>query len=202
MRAGAARSQCTRGCIVSFRTYCRLVAGALPCCTMRWLKLLLLGATVALVSSAAANAATPTPLIRVDEPYAMTIRVLDESAGKYQVEIDNANPLKFVSSFNWTPPSGMNVTSITSSIGGRCHLTGDGVVVCTGAAAPANSVTTMGGEIIVNFIATGRQPTWTGSYWIHYGVIGSVQVQQSTFSDLPACKKGQRSTRAHPCATL
>ena len=61
---------------------------------------------------------------------------------------------------------------------------------------------TTGGSIIVNFTATGRQPTWTGSYWIHYGVIGSVQVQQSTFSDLPLCKKGQKSSTAHPCTTV
>jgi hypothetical protein len=59
---------------------------------MRWPKLPALGARVfALVSSAAANAATP---IRVDAPYAMTIRVLDESAGKYQIEIANENPTK------------------------------------------------------------------------------------------------------------
>jgi hypothetical protein len=165
---------------------------------MRWL--LFLAATVAIVLSTAANAATPP--IRVDSPYTMTIRVLDESAGKYQVEIANENPTKFVSSFNWTPPSGMTVTSITSSVGGRCHLTGDGIVVCTGAAGPANSATTMGGSILVNFTATGRQPTWTGSYWIHYGVIGSVQVQESAFNDLPLCKKGQKSSAAHPCATV
>jgi hypothetical protein len=165
---------------------------------MRWL--LPLAATVALVLSAAAYAAAPAT--RVDAPYAMTIRVLDDSAGKYQVEIENENPTKFVSSFNWTPPSGMTVTSITSSVGGRCRLTGDGIVICTGAAGPAHSVTTMGGSIIVNFTATGRQPTWTGSYWIHYGVVGSVQVQTSTFSDLPVCKKGQTNTAAHPCANF
>jgi hypothetical protein len=165
---------------------------------MRRLELLPLAATAALVFGAAPNASTPP--IRVDEPYAMVVRVLDESAGKYQVEIENENPTLFVSSFNWIPPSGMTVTAITSSIGGRCHLTGDGFVVCTGLASPANSATTMGGDIIVNFTATGRQPTWTGSYWIHYGVIGSVQVQESTFSDLPVCKKSHTSTAAHPCA--
>jgi hypothetical protein len=164
---------------------------------MRWL--FVVATTVAVVAATAANAGTP---IRVDSPYTMTIRVLDESAGKYQVEIDNENPTKFVSSFNWTPPSGMTVVAVTSSVGGRCHLTGDGIVVCTGAALPASSTTTMGGSILVNFTATGRQPTWTGSYWIHYGVIGSVQVQESTFSDLPLCKKGQKSSAAHACATV
>ena len=72
--------------------------------------------------------------MRVDEPYSMVIRVLDESAGKYQVEIENSNPLKFVSSFNWTPPSGMTVTAVTSSIGGKCHLTETMIVIGTGLA--------------------------------------------------------------------
>src|SRR5438874_7561668 len=124
MREGAARPECTRG-IVGYRDLLRMARECATLPHVRWLKLLLLAGTVAAVSSAAANAATP--LVRVDEPYAMTVRVLDESAGKYQVEVANANPTKFVASFNWTPPSGMNVTSITSSVGGRCHLTSDGI---------------------------------------------------------------------------
>jgi len=147
------------------------------------------------------NAAAPPPPIVV-QPYAMVIRVLDDSAGKYQVEIDNSNPTRFVSSFDWTPPSGMTVTAVTSSIGGKCNLSSDGIVICKGLAAPPKSATSMGGAIIVNFTATGRQPQWTGSYWIHYGVVGSVQVQTSTFSDLPLCKKGQKSTAATPCANI
>jgi hypothetical protein len=164
---------------------------------MRRHELFTLAALAALLLSSAAMAASPN--IRVDQPYAMTVRILDEAAGKYQVEIENENPTKFVSGFNWTPPSGLTVVAITSTIGGRCRLTGDGIVICTGAALPADSAESMGGSIIVNFTATGRQPTWTGSYWIHYGVLGSVQVKQSTFSDLPLCKKGQKSTAAHPC---
>jgi hypothetical protein len=167
---------------------------------MRMLLPLAATVAVALVLSAAAAYAAAPPTI-VAEPYAMTLRVLDDSAGKYQVEIANENPTKFVSSFNWTPPSGMAITAITASIGGTCRLPGDGTVTCTGLASPATSVTTGGGSIIVNFTATGRQPTWTGSYWIHYGVLGSVQVQESSFSDLPLCKKSQKTTRAHPCAT-
>lgn len=164
---------------------------------MRLGKLLLFAVIVTLVLGEAANAAAPR--IRVDLPYAMVLRVLNEPAGKYQVEIENGNPTRFVSSFVWTPPSGMNVTAVTGSIGGICRLTGDGVIVCKGLAAPPDSSTSVGGDIIVNFTAAGRQPTWTGSYWIHYGIIGTVQVQTSTFSDLPVCKKGQKSTKALPC---
>ena len=167
---------------------------------MRVLKLLQAAVIVALVSSAAANAATPPPP-RVDFPYAMVIRVLDEPSGKYQVEIENGNPTRFVSSFNWTPPSGMNVVAVTGSKGGICHLS-QGIVICKGLAAPPDSATSVGGDIIVNFTATGRQPTWTGSYWIHYGVVGSVQVQTSKFGDLPLCKKGQKSSNTNPCSKV
>ena len=168
---------------------------------MRILKLFAALMLAAVCFGAAANAAT-APKPRVDFPYAMVIRVLDEQAGKYQVEIENGNPTRFVSSFNWTPPSGMNVVAVTGSVGGICRLNGDGTINCKGLAAPPNSVTSVGGDIIVNFTATGRQPTWTGSYWIHYGVVGSVQVQTAPFSDVPLCKKGQKSTNAHPCATF
>jgi hypothetical protein len=167
------------------------------------LTLLPFAAVLALCSSVVAQAATPsaaTPSIRVDHPYAMTVRILDEAAGKYEVEVENENPTKFVSRFSWTPPSGLAITQITSSTGGRCLLTGDGIVTCVGLAAPAGSVTTMGGSIVVRFNATGLEPTWAGSYWIHHGVLGSVKVTQSTFTDLPLCKTGQKSTAARPCA--
>jgi hypothetical protein len=165
---------------------------------MRVAKLLPLVVIVALVLGAAANAAIPG--VRVDMPFSMVLRVLDETAGKYQVEIENGNPTRFVSGFNWSAPGGMNVTAITGSVGGVCHLTSDGIIVCKGLAPPPNSATGIGGNIIVNFTATGRQPTWTGSYWIHYGVLGSVQVQMTQFSDVALCAKGHTSTKAHPCA--
>jgi hypothetical protein len=164
---------------------------------VRRLKLLTFVVFVAVASSATASAATPS--VRVDSPFAMTVSVLDEAGGKYQVEVQNENPTKFVSRVSWTPPNGLTITGITRSIGGKCLLTGDGVVVCVGQARPAASMTTMGGSIIVVFTATGLQPTWTGEYWIHHGVLGAVKVTQSTFNDLPLCKKGQKSTAARPC---
>ena len=168
---------------------------------MRVLTLVPAALAAAFMLAAVADAAKAPPPIVV-QPYAMVMRVLDDASGKYQVEIDNSNPTRFVSSFDWTPPSGMTVTAVTGSIGGRCNLTSDNIIICKGLAAPPKSATGMGGSIIVNFTATGRQPQWTGSYWIHFGVIGSVQVKTSTFSDLPLCKKGQKTTAAHPCANF
>jgi len=161
---------------------------------------LLVAAIVALSVGASANAAAPPP--RVDMPFAMVLRVLDESAGRYQVDIENSNPTRFVSAFNWVPPAGMTVTAVTASYGGICHLAGNGVIACKGLGAPPDSATGIGGSITVNFTATGRQPTWTGSYWIHYGVVGTASVQFSKFSDVPVCKSGQKSTKAHPCAAI
>jgi hypothetical protein len=167
---------------------------------MRILRLLPFLLIFAFVLGSTANAAAPPT--RVDFPYAMVLRVLDESAGQYQVDIENGNPTRFVSAFNWVPPAGMTVKAITSTSGGVCHLDGNGNIVCKGLGAPPDSDTSIGGSIKVNFTATGKQPTWTGSYWIHYGVVGTVSVQFSKFSDLPQCKSGQQNTKAHPCANI
>ena len=173
---------------------------------MRRRRLLLVTATAATVASSVTLVATAavhvTPAPRVDMPFAMTLRIMNEQAGRYQVEVTNTNPTRFVSSFNWTPPAGMNVVSITSSVGGKCHLSTDGIIACTGLAAPPTSAQGVGASLVVNFVANGRQPTFVNGYWIHYGVLGSVSVQMSKFNDLPICKKGQKNTAAHPCATL
>jgi len=167
---------------------------------MRLTQLLPVAATVALASGVA-TAAARTPPPRVDMPYAMTVRVLDEQAGKYEVEVDNTNPTRFIRSFNWTPPAGMGVTSVDRASGGQCAIEGGGIV-CRGLAAPPTSVNGVGAPLIVEFTATGRRPAWANGYWIHFGVVGSVTVQTSKFSDVPVCKEGQKSTTARPCASL
>ncbi len=146
--------------------------------------------------------ASSTPAPRVDLPYTLTVRVVNDQAGKYQVEVDNTNPVRFISAFNWSPPSGMSVTSVDHSIGGRCRIGDDGGINCTGLAAPPTTAQGVGAALIVDFTATGRQPTYANGMWIHYGVVGAVQVQMSKFSDIPLCKKGQKSSAAHPCGSL
>lgn len=160
--------------------------------------------SVVLGFSGAADARTSQsqPQIRVDLPYSMIVRVLGTDS--YQIEVDNTNPTKTVKSFTWTPPSGMTVTAVTSATGGKCDVTG-GIISCKGSlgAAPCTCV---GGSMLVNFTAKGREPTWANGYWIHYGVVGALDITSSTpvkvptFSDLPACAKGQKSTKARPCA--
>jgi len=165
-------------------------------------------AVTVLAAAAFASIATgagPDPNLRVNVPYVMTVRILDEHAGKYQVEFDNTNPGHLIDSFKWTPPSGMTISAITNTVGGRCIIA-DGLINCRGQWRPANcdNGECVGGSMTVNFTATGKQPTFVptsyGGYWNHYGVIGTIQVHTETFGDLPLCKKGQKSTKAHPCA--
>lgn len=149
----------------------------------------------------AANATTATPA-KDAMPYAMILRILDETGGRYEVEVQDTNPQRFVSGFTWTPPPGLTINAITKTIGARCQVKDDNTIACTGLAAPANTAHGVGTSLIVDFSGTGLQPIWAGSYWIHAGLIGSVQVHLSTFSDLPLCKQGQHSTKAHPCAAV
>ena len=64
----------------------------------------------------------------------------------------------------------------------------------------------------VNFTAKGLEPTFANGYWTYYGFSASrLQIQQMTpvpyhipsslptFTDVPVCKKGQKSTKARPC---
>jgi len=165
---------------------------------VRVLQVLPLLALVALALAVSATAATP---VRVTSPYSMVVRILDEGTGKYEVEIENMNPVRFVSGFDWTPPSGLQVVEITGSHGGKCLLLPDGTITCRGSAAPPRTQEGVGASLVVDFTASGHEPRWMGSFWLHYGLLGTVKVQMSTFSDLPLCKKGQHTTKAHPCAT-
>lgn len=141
----------------------------------------------------------------VNPPYMMSVRILDENAGVYQVEVDNMNPYRFITSYVWTAPPGMTIIKITSAVGGTCLLQGTGTVSCNGSAAGPKHGSEIGESMLVNFTATGEAPkfipTSYGGYYIHFGVIGSVSVQTSSnFGDLPLCKKGEKTSKAHPCS--
>lgn len=169
---------------------------------MRILRQVGIVATVGLAfcASSFASGAPVTP------PYMMSVRILDESAGAYQVEVDNMNPYRFIRSYVWTAPPGMTIIKITSTIGGKCLLQAPGTLTCNGSAAGPKNGSQVGESMLVDFTATGEAPkfipTSYGGYYIHYGVIGSVSVQMSTnFGDLPLCKNGEKSTKTHLCST-
>jgi hypothetical protein len=141
----------------------------------------------------------------VNPPYMMSVRILDENAGAYQVEVDNLNPFRFITGYVWTAPPGMTILKITGTSGGKCLLTGSGTLTCNGSAAGPRDQDGVGESLLVNFTATGEAPQFVatsyGGYYIHFGVIGSVAVQTSAnFGDLPLCKKGEKSTQARRCS--
>jgi hypothetical protein len=158
---------------------------------------------------------------RVNATDAVTIiRFLDPTGHppKYQLEIENTSGIGYINTFNWVPPANMTITAITSTSGGRCALV-SGHIACKGGEkgiAPPKCTCLAGGVMVVNFTATGNEPTFNGQYWTYYGIVGSyTQITSmtpvpyhipsflpTTAADLPLCKKGQTSTAANPCSTI
>ena len=155
---------------------------------------------------------------RSNQTDAVTIfRFLDPSVGKYQIEVQNTSGIGYINTFNWVPPPSMTITAITSSEGGRCTLVG-GDIACVGGKkglAPPKCTCLSGGEMTVNFTATGNAPTFNGQFWTYYGIVGShtditsmtpvpyhiPSFLSSQAPDLPLCAKGEKSTSAKPCTT-
>ncbi len=164
------------------------------------MKLLGVAAVAALILTGTAGARSAS---QSDVPYVMVVRIV--SHDHYQVEVQNTNPRSFIKSFDWTPPGGLTVVAVTGAQGGSCKLDGSGGISCTGKVVPATCDGCVGASMLVNFTATGLEPTYEHGYWTYYGVVGGVQitgtipVEKPSFGDLPTCKKGQKSTKAHPC---
>jgi len=133
------------------------------------------------------------------------------SPGSYQLEVQNTSGIGYINAFSWDPPINLTITAVTSSEGGRCSLLG-GSIECTGKVAPPKCTCLAGGSLTVNFTAKGLEPTFANGYWTYYGFSAAhLQIQQMTpvpyhipsalptFTDVPVCKKGQKSTKASPC---
>jgi hypothetical protein len=100
---------------------------------------------------------------------------LDPSAGTYQLVIYNTSGIGYINSVNWLPPIGLTVTAITGTTGGTCTLdAGDISCRASGAGlAPPKCTCETGGVMRVNFTATGDAPTFNGSWWTYYGLVGA-----------------------------
>jgi hypothetical protein len=161
-------------------------------------------------AAAAAAAVDPNTLGRGAGDAVAIVRWL--SPGLYQLDVQNTSGIGYINLFSWVPPAGMTITAVTSSEGGKCSLQG-GNIVCSGQIAPPTCTCQAGGDLTVNFTATGLQPTFANGYWTFYGIQGAyLQIQQMTpvpyhipsalpkyGADLPLCKKGHKSTKANPC---
>ena len=160
-----------------------------------------------------ATAATPTvdpnTLGRASADVVAIVRWT--SPGMYQLEVQNTSGIGYINAFSWDPPVNLTITAVTSSEGGKCTLLG-GSIECTGKVAPPKCTCLAGGSLTVNFSAKGLEPTFADGYWTYYGFLGAhLQIQQMTpvpyhipsafptFTDVPLCKKGEKSTKARPC---
>jgi hypothetical protein len=167
----------------------------------------------AAAASTRTAAADPNALGKGSADAVTTVRWV--SPGTYELDVQNTSGIGYINQFTWVPPVNLTVTAITSSEGGRCALVG-GDIQCNGKIAPPKCTCLAGGDLTVKFTAKGLEPTFANGYWTYYGIVGAyLQIQQMTpvpyhipsslptvGADLPLCKKGQTSTKAHPCATV
>jgi len=161
-------------------------------------------------AAAPAPAVNPNTLGRASGDAVTIVRWI--SPGVYQLDVQNTSSIGYIDTFSWVPPAGLTITAVTSSEGGKCALL-NGDVECNGKIAPPDCTCRAGGELTVNFTASGLQPTFANGYWTYYGMDGAyLQIQQMTpvpyhipsalpqfGADLPLCKKGQKTTKTTPC---
>ncbi|GEM_PF-4386615 len=160
-------------------------------------------------AAAAAEPVNPNAIGRGSGDAVAIVRWL--APGTYQLDVQNTSGIGYINAFHWVPPQNLTITAITSTEGGRCVLVG-GDIDCTGKMAPPACTCLAGGELTVTFTASGLNPTYANGYWTYYGMVGAyLQIDQMTpvpyhipstlplVADLPLCKKGQKSTHAHPC---
>jgi hypothetical protein len=171
------------------------------------LGLVLLTALCVCVAATARTGANP-PLAADTQALAKfqnNVTLMWMGEGQWQLYVENTNRTKFINTFEWNPPAGLTIRSITGSQGGRCILAG-GNIRCSGNIAPIPCDTCEGGAMTINFVGSGFESKWVstdyGGYWIAYGwQPGNLNVTStSSFADLPVCAKGQVSTKARPCA--
>ena len=128
-------------------------------------------------------------------------------AGNWELYVENTNLTKFINRFDWVPPAGLTIRSITGSAGGRCKVA-SGNIHCSTSIAPLPCNKCPGGGMTVDFVGSGFDSKWMttdyGGYWIAYGwQPGSLSVTAvSSFGDVPLCVKGQVTTKVKPCAKL
>jgi hypothetical protein len=174
----------------------------------RWLFLPLIaiaGLLFALPGSAA---------VRVDNAK-VTIAVVD---GQYQLNVENTGdgPL---TAFTFTPVSTLHVTALVSSSSGACQLAGPGFT-CSVNLNPPPCMCNPGGNVTVVFTGNGESAgssvmvgmttvTATGGGAVAAPVVPPPvvtppvkpppKVVPKAKKKPPYCKKGQKSTKKHPC---
>jgi hypothetical protein len=162
----------------------------------------------------AALAAFAAPAALAADPDASTVvRYLSPKAGVYQIELQNTSTVGYINTFAWVPPTGLTVTAVTGTTGGRCRVA-QGEIQCVGARhgiAPPVCGCRAGASMTVTFEATGYSPKFNGRYWTYFGIGSDTRITQMTpvgyqipstmaqAPDLPVCAPGTQPSADNPC---
>jgi hypothetical protein len=89
--------------------------------------------------------------------YSTTIYPL--GGDRYELVVQNTSAIGTINAFTWSAPAGLTITAVTKSTGASCSLA-DGAISCQGKLHPPQCLCTgSGGEAVIEFTATGDQPT-------------------------------------------
>jgi hypothetical protein len=169
----------------------------------------------ALILTIGAIAAFAVPAAFASGPDASTIvRYVDLKHGQYQLEIENTSGLGYIKSFSWDAGSQLQLRAVKSVQGGRCQIASN-QLSCSGwklGIAPPDCTCRAGGRLVVNFTASGNEPTFNGRYWTYYGLYSDTTVTDVNpvdyhipswlggVQDLPLCSPGTQPGPDNPCS--
>ena len=167
-------------------------------------------ASTGTAAAATASSVNPNTIGRGSGDAVTVVRWI--GPGLYQLDVQNTSGIGFIDTFSWVPPAGLTITAVTSSEGGKCALV-SGDIKCNGKIAPPDCTCRAGGDLTVNFTASGLDPTFANGYSTSYGMEGAyLQIEQMTPvpyhipSALPQfganirSAKGQRARRPFPAS--
>jgi hypothetical protein len=127
-------------------------------------RILILAGAIMTLAAPVATAATINP---VPAEAIMTLRWLGDAS--WTLNIQNSTPAPVaIRHVTWTAPDGLIVNRIVSVHGGTCAPSGGGFQCTTQLASPS-CASCAGGDLTVQFKATGPGRTWvatsSGGYW-------------------------------------
>jgi hypothetical protein len=94
------------------------------------------------------------------------------SPGHYELLIDNTSGIGYIKGYRWTPPTGWTVTAVTKTSGGKCHVGGNGDLVCSGKLRPPKCLCTQsGGVATIDFTAKTPAPQKVNGHPVIYGAV-------------------------------
>jgi hypothetical protein len=128
--------------------------------------------------------------------FTVSMQVL--STGRYRIEVQNIAAASNFRYFAWVLPDGMTVERVLGTQSGDCGIF-SGLISCIRELKHKGCGCGQR-DLVVDFNAAVRLPIRAaGGYWIHLGLVTPYLDLPPTFSDLPICDLGEKSTPAHPC---